>query len=195
VKVRGYRIELGEIEAVLEAQPGVTEAAVKLVQQTDDAGRLVAYVVPTNEIVLDLEKLKASIRRELPDYMTPAIVLRKSLPRTATGKVDRSQLAVPGKSVNSQMVLPRNELERLVAAVWAQVLGLDAIDVRDDFFTLGGHSLAAMQAATLLQRELGIQIRVRSLYDNPTVESLVKCELAVRRPDLPVVYSNAAGNS
>ncbi|MET9337556.1 amino acid adenylation domain-containing protein [Nonomuraea sp. NPDC003804] len=158
VKLRGHRIELGEIETVLETHPGVAQA-VAAVQ--DD--RLVAFVVG------DPAGVKEHAAARLPGTMVPAsIVALEALPLTPNGKVDRAALPAAGVVAPRAVVPPRTPHERLVAGVFADVLGVPEVGADDDFFALGGHSLLA----TVVTSRLPVEVPVRELFLRPTVAAL-----------------------
>src|SRR6185369_17064171 len=169
VKVRGFRIELGEIEAALLAQRGVTAAAV-LAQ----GAALVAYVVSS----MSEPELRNGLRQRLPDFMIPtAFVFLPSLPLTGSGKVDRKALATlktsqPERPETASGREPRTPAETKMAAIFAEVLGLERVGATDDFFALGGHSLLATQVVTRVRAAFGAELPVRAVFEMPTVEGL-----------------------
>lgn len=168
VKIRGHRIELGEIEQVLNAYPGV-KASVVIVKTEEQA--LIAYYVSEN--ALEEKFLHAHLVKKLPDYMVPKIFVHLSaLPLTASGKLDRRALPEPHKQDLVGYVGPRNPLEKQVCRIWAEVLGLSAetIDIRDDFFKLGGNSILAIKLVNKLNRELNLSIKVRFLFEMRAIE-------------------------
>ncbi|MFD7137687.1 amino acid adenylation domain-containing protein [Streptomyces sp. NPDC059894] len=170
VKLRGYRIELGEIETALLTHPSVTGATVVLREDVPGLPRLVAYVVADTPV--GSGPLRAHLRRDLPDYMVPAaFVALERIPLTPNGKTDRRALPAPASDrpePGTAFVAPRTDAERIVADVWAEVLGIDTIGVEDDFFALGGHSLLATQVVSRLRRRLGVDVPVRTLFSAPT---------------------------
>jgi amino acid adenylation domain-containing protein len=180
VKVRGFRVELGEVEAVLRSRPEVLEAAVQPVAAADGRDRLVAYVVPAPGAGFDPEGLERALGERLPPYMVPSTIVRlDAMPLAPTGKLDRKKLpalAAPRRA--AERIAPRDELEAAVARVWAQVLELEEVGVRDNFFDLGGHSLLAAQVTARLRRALDVDLKVRALFDHPTVEGLVRSAVA-----------------
>jgi amino acid adenylation domain-containing protein len=198
VKLRGFRIELGEVEAALAGHPEVDWALV-LVDSAPAGDRLVAYVVPrggrravgsAGELV---ERLRRHLRERLPAVMVPAAtVVLDTIPITAHGKVDRGALPSPEAAVTAHPpVPPRTPVEGVVAEVWAEVLGVEAVSVEDDFFALGGHSLLAIQASSRMRAALGVELSLRRLLDAPTVagvaasvEELRRRGAAVERPPL-----------
>jgi acyl-coenzyme A synthetase/AMP-(fatty) acid ligase len=148
IKIRGFRIELGEIEAVLKKHPHVRELAVLAREDQTGDKRLVAYAVAQPGKALTEEELRQTARNRLPEYMVPpAFVFLENMPLTPNGKIDRKALPTPEASNREQpkdFVAPRTATETQIAAIWAEVLGLKEVGVRDDFFGLGGHSLKAV---------------------------------------------------
>ncbi|HEY2616408.1 MAG TPA: amino acid adenylation domain-containing protein [Acetobacteraceae bacterium] len=181
VKVRGYRIELGEIEAVLADVPDVARAVVMAREDRPGDVRLVAYVVPRRDAAqdgatLDEDNLRAAMKRRLPEYMLPQHLMQlESVPLLPNGKIDRKALPAPpvqSVAAGTERVAPRNDTEQRVAVAMETVLALPELDVRDNFFALGGHSLLAAQLTARLNRDFGIALSFRTLFDAPTIESL-----------------------
>ncbi|MES1245199.1 MAG: non-ribosomal peptide synthase/polyketide synthase, partial [Acidobacteriota bacterium] len=165
VKVRGFRVEPGEVEAVLARHPAVREVSV-----VARAQRLIAYVVLGDG---GAEDLRRHLQGSLPDYMVPsAFVVLPALPRTATGKLDRRALPEPVESAGSGDVRPRTATEEILAGLWSEVLGLERVGTREDFFALGGHSLLATRVISRLRETFGVELPLRALFEHPTVESL-----------------------
>ena len=180
VKVRGLRIELGEIEVVLREQPGVADAAVAVREPTAGDKRLVGYLVADR---LDADRpdaaaLREALKRRLPEHMVPqSFVAIDALPLSPNGKLDRARLPIPdlGARPDQEFVEPQTEIERAVAGIWAEVLGLDRVGVEDDFFAIGGHSLLATQVVAKLRRitaGTSAQVGVMDLFQHPTVRGL-----------------------
>ncbi|HYO57344.1 non-ribosomal peptide synthetase/type I polyketide synthase, partial [Archangium sp.] len=177
VKIRGFRIELGEIEAALAQHPGVSTAAVIVREDVPGNKRLVAYVASEPEQDLDVAVLRAFLRERLPEYMVPAaFVLLDALPVTPNGKVDRRALPAPeeGHGSDGTRVVPQTELERTVAAIWQEVLGLPSVGTNDRFFDLGGNSLSIIQVQTKLSTALGLEVELTKLFQYPTIASLAQ---------------------
>jgi amino acid adenylation domain-containing protein len=178
VKVRGFRIEPGEIEAALTRHPGVAQAVVVPRPDGTAAGRgqrLVAYVVPPpGRLAGAPDELRAFLRRSLPDFMIPAAFVELgTVPLLPNGKVDRAALPGPETARRpASAVEPRTDLERTIAAVLAEVLGLDRLALDENFFDLGGHSLAMIRAAGILEQRLGRTLPVLDLFRFPTVAAL-----------------------
>ncbi len=174
VKVRGFRIELGEIESILNAQPQVRASVV--VARPDAAGdaRLVAYVVPSNGTLPDLRE---ALGRKLPDYMVPSVFLELSeLPMTPNGKVDRKALPSPEgtalETAREEYVEPRTPVETALAGIWAEVLGIERVGVRDNFFSLGGHSLTATRVLSRVRGTFGVELPLSLVFEKRTVEGM-----------------------
>ncbi|MFC5722990.1 amino acid adenylation domain-containing protein [Streptomyces gamaensis] len=186
VKIRGMRIELGEIEAALQAHPAVSGAVVLPVGRPDGKGHraLAAYVTRhPEEPAPDGPQLRAHLRERVPEHMVPATVtVLDSFPLTANGKVDRRALPAPddpaGQDDHGTRQTPATALERVVAAVWQDVLGARHVGVHDDFFALGGDSLLATRVVGRLREALDLtELSVRSVFAHPTVTGLA-AELA-----------------
>ncbi|MFC3898439.1 amino acid adenylation domain-containing protein [Lentzea rhizosphaerae] len=169
VKIRGYRVELGEIEAALLRHPAVREVVLVLDDHGGRGQRLVAYCVgPGSGEVRDF------LAERLPAHQVPdVLVWLDELPLTANGKVDRRALPVPESGSTDRPGDRANwtAVQRRVAGLWAEVLGVET-GLHDDFFVLGGHSLSAAKLAALLRREFGADVGVRTLFDKPTVAEL-----------------------
>ncbi|NGO42305.1 amino acid adenylation domain-containing protein [Streptomyces sp. YC419] len=179
VKIRGFRIEPGEIESVLSSHPDVAQAVVT-VRQEGPRKLLVAYVVPVAGQLPDTGRLRAHVGGQLPDYMVPAaVVLLDRLPALANGKLDRAALPAPDFSAVSTGRAPGTELEKTLCGVYADVLGLDQVGVDDDFFTLGGDSIVAMQLVSRA-RAAGVRITPRLVFRHRTVAALAEVATAAR---------------
>ncbi|MDO8778570.1 MAG: amino acid adenylation domain-containing protein [Burkholderiaceae bacterium] len=175
VKIRGYRIELGEIEKVLAEHDDVVAAAV--VAHEDECGdkRLVAYIVGKDGTHVPAAELQALAGRALPPYMVPsAFMPLDRLPTNRNGKLDTRALPAPSWSDDaSEPVADLNPTEQRVAQLMAQVLSLDAIArPQQSFFALGGHSLSAVRLTARLREAFGVEIRLKSFFETPTVAGL-----------------------
>jgi amino acid adenylation domain-containing protein/FkbH-like protein len=202
IKLRGFRIELGEIEAALDRYPGLRTSAVSVDTRRPDSPALIAYGVPLGSPPEEKELL-AFLRQTIPDYMLPsAFVWLERLPVTVNGKLDRCALPLPDDSVfcqYSEFIAPRNPIEEQMATIWSEVLQLDRIGVRDNFFALGGHSLLATRMIALLRSAFQRDLSVRDLFENPTLETLARLlgdrPGATTSPILPLPRSvDAQGN-
>lgn len=171
VKVRGHRIEPGEVESALARHPAVVQAVV--VARTPpgaDEPVLLAYVAAAGAV--DEPDLLAHVRALLPAASVPArVVVQDALPLTASGKVDRNRLAAPAPAAGDDGP-PRTPIEVLLAELFAEVLGVDAVGRHDSFFALGGHSLLATRLVARVRAIAGVELPVRALFDTPTVAGL-----------------------
>jgi acyl carrier protein len=173
VKVRGFRIELGEIEALLLEHPGVREAAVLAREDQPGDVRLVAYHAGTAEP----SSLREHLSSALPDYMVPAAYVRlDALPLTPNGKLDRKALPAPdGDAYASEAYeAPSGPVEETMAAIWAEVLGVERVGRNDDFFDLGGHSLLAVRVVMQVQRRMGVGMELAAFFSHPRLADLAK---------------------
>ncbi|MFC8089714.1 amino acid adenylation domain-containing protein [Streptomyces sp. NPDC057301] len=178
VKIRGYRIEPGEIEAVLLEHDLVERAAVVVREDTPGVRRLVAYVIlcapPTEQAEETAELLRRAVAGVLPDYMVPsAFVPVDGFPLTLNGKLDTAALPAPSRSAGPAAQPPRNPVEERLAALFAEVLGLDMVGVHDSFFALGGDSIVSMRLVSQA-RAAGLAISPRDVFERPTVAELAE---------------------
>ncbi|HZL49532.1 MAG TPA: amino acid adenylation domain-containing protein [Terracidiphilus sp.] len=195
VKLRGFRIELGEIEARLAEHPAVREAVVVAREDTPGDKRLVAYYIASplvdesEEGTVGAEQFRSHLSASLPDYMIPAAFVRlESLPLTPNGKLDRKALQAPEADAYSTYNYepPQGEMEMELAAIWTDVLKLERVGRHDNFFKLGGHSLAAVQVVTRLRQALGVELTIRDLFAQPVLhlfaEHIINLRLAQFSP-------------
>ncbi|MGQ0825940.1 MAG: non-ribosomal peptide synthetase [Actinomycetota bacterium] len=178
VKIRGHRIELGEIEAVTAGFPGVQQVAVTVREAPSGAKQLVAYVVPEPSTSLAPSEIRSWLRERLPGYMVPhAVVLLDSFALLPSGKVDRSALPDPAEHESGPeeaSVVPRTELEAVLAGAFARVLGLERLGVHDSFFDAGGNSLQLAELQAQLLEALDIEVPLRALFQLPSVAELAE---------------------
>jgi acyl carrier protein len=182
VKIRGYRIELGEIEAVIAEHPRVAEVVVAAREFATGDVRLVGYVIerttqsPVDPATppIDVEELRHLVRSRLPDYMVPsAIMVVDAFPLTPNKKVDRGRLPLPTLVATSRAEhRPLPGTEAVLAEIWEDVLGVDNVHRHDDFFELGGHSLLAVRIFARMQRDLGVQLPMTTLFSARTLVQL-----------------------
>ena len=177
IKLRGFRIELGEIEAVLGKQPGIRDAAVIVREDAPGNKRLVAYIVPKQELI-PIKELRSYLMNELPDYMVPsAFVTLEALPLTPNGKIDRRALPVPEQSrpdLEEAFVAPRTPTEEALAKIWTRLLKLELVGIHDNFFDLGGHSLLAVRLIRQTEKAFGKKLPLVALFQAPTIEQLAE---------------------
>ncbi|MDZ7307315.1 MAG: amino acid adenylation domain-containing protein [candidate division KSB1 bacterium] len=184
VKVRGFRIELGEIEAVLSAHPAVRDVAVVVREDIAEDKRIVAYVVTRGSEEISAAEWRRYCREHLPEYMVPAVFVRlAAMPLSPSGKIDRRALPAPERGrrdLAAEYVAPRTEVEAKLAALAAELLGVERVGIHDNFFELGGHSLLATQFMSRLRDEFAVEVPLRSLFEGPTVAELAKAVEQVR---------------
>ncbi|AKJ04229.1 non-ribosomal peptide synthase protein (TIGR01720 family)/amino acid adenylation domain-containing protein [Archangium gephyra] len=182
VKVNGVRIEPGEVEAALRELAGARQAHVKAWKGPSGESRLVAYVVPGEATPREERDVRALLRQRLAEVMVPsAFVWLEALPLTPSGKVDGRALPAPEevRPEGRHSVAPRNELERELAHLWEELLGVHPVGVTDSFFDLGGHSLLATQLVSRVRKELGVEVPLQAVFDAPTLEALAAYITAV----------------
>ncbi len=188
VKVRGIRVELGEIEATLSNHPAVAQAVVIANGAGEGEMQVIAYVIrkattsidsggdPTE--VVTMQALRRFLAEQLPDYMVPTTIIPlEALPLNSSGKVARRLLPLPTQLLDTSSepyVAPRNEVEVTLVEILATVMGLDAqrIGVQHNFFDLGGHSMQAIQIVWQLREQFGVELPLRSIFEQTTVAQL-----------------------
>jgi amino acid adenylation domain-containing protein len=173
VKLRGIRIELGEIEAALAQHPAVRETVVIVHEDVHGELRLIAYVVPAQEVEPSRRELRRFLEKQLPAAMVPAtFIMLETLPLTPSGKVNRRALPDPSplrSAIEDLYVAPRTPMEQQVAAVWCNLLGLERVGIHDNFFELGGHSLLAMRLLSRVRDVTQVEVSLLHFFEAPTV--------------------------
>ncbi|MBV8368734.1 MAG: amino acid adenylation domain-containing protein [Candidatus Eremiobacteraeota bacterium] len=173
VKIRGFRIELGEIEARLAAYRGVRESVVVALDDRAGEKRLVAYYTAPEHV--HAGALRRHLLAALPDYMVPsAFVHLEAMPLGASGKLDRNALPAPDDAAYASAAYeePVGPVETALAAIWSELLGVERVGRRDNFFALGGHSLLAMRVLSQVRDALGLELRSGSLFSHPVLADL-----------------------
>jgi amino acid adenylation domain-containing protein len=176
VKIRGYRIELGEIEvSILKSFAQIAQVAVILREISNDK-RLVAYLVANADTPIpEASVLRSALSTTLPDYMVPAaFVVLESLPLTTNGKLDTRALPSPMITGEGEYRAPVTEHEQLVAGLFAELTGATRVGLDDSFFALGGHSLLAMRLISQVRARTGLELALRTLFEQPTVSGIVQ---------------------
>ncbi|MFQ5799573.1 MAG: amino acid adenylation domain-containing protein, partial [Bacteroidota bacterium] len=178
VKIRGYRIELGEIEAALEQHPAVREAVVIAREDIPGDKRLVAYLTTKSESAPIINELRNFLKEKLPDFMVPsAFVFLEELPLTPNGKVNRRALPTPEAvrlKPKKDYVAPRSFTEQSLAKLWTEVLGMEEIGLRDNFFDLGGNSLSAVQITNRICQTFDVELPLQMFVGAPTLAGLAQ---------------------
>ncbi|MEU8926282.1 amino acid adenylation domain-containing protein [Kitasatospora sp. NPDC048545] len=176
VKVRGLRIEPGEIEELLLGHPDVAAAAVTVHRTPDTDATLVAYTRAVPGRTADPAELREHLRGRLPQALLPTHYLAVAdFPLSPTGKVDRSALPAPDglrPRLGAAYTAPSTDLERALCEAWGEALGVTGVGVHDDFFDLGGHSLAMMRIVATVRARHGLELRFRSFIEHRTVAGL-----------------------
>ncbi|MBB4846272.1 amino acid adenylation domain-containing protein, partial [Paucibacter oligotrophus] len=195
VKVRGFRIELGEIEAQLLAKDGVREAVV-VARDGPGGARLVGYVSAAAEQAIDPAALRERLGRQLPDYMVPsAIVVLVALPLNANGKVDRKALPEPEFASERGYEAPQGEAEEALAAIWAEVLGVERVGRHDNFFELGGDSLLSLKVVSRA-RARGLELTPRQIFEHQSFAGAAKASQSLTEREvmaIPVLPASSRG--
>ncbi|MFF5505585.1 amino acid adenylation domain-containing protein [Streptomyces roseolus] len=182
VKLRGFRIELSEVARALAAEETVARAVAVVREDGPGDRRLTGYVVPAAGARPHEDELRGAVARTLPDYMVPsAVVVLDELPTTPHGKLDRRALPAPAHRSKGGRP-PRDERERHLCRIYADVLGLPEVGAEDDFFALGGHSLLATRLVNRIRAERAEELDVRTVFEARTVAALA-ARLRTGRPD------------
>jgi amino acid adenylation domain-containing protein len=192
VKIRGYRIELGEVEAILKEHPGVRHAVVEPRQDFTGNNQLVGYIVAERDRTFARNELREFVKERLPEFMAPSVfVMMEELPLTSGGKVDRQALASHAshetvRSHSEPLHLPASRAERLIAKVWQELLQVETVDIDENFFDLGGHSLLMVRVHDRLREAFDKKLTMLDLFKYPTVRTL-SAYLVTEQPPLPQV--------
>jgi amino acid adenylation domain-containing protein len=182
VKIRGFRIELGEIEARLEQQHGIQQAVVTVHEDKRGDRLLVAYLIAKPGQTTTTEALRNGLEAELPPYMVPSqFRFLEAFPLTPNGKIDRKALpqdVAPGGNEQSQSNDPGDDpggqIEQMLAAAWAEALGLSQVRRSDNFFDLGGHSLSALRVSSTIQRLFQLDFPLQTFIRIPVLSDQAK---------------------
>ncbi|MBN3895575.1 MAG: amino acid adenylation domain-containing protein [Nostoc sp. NOS(2021)] len=177
IKLRGYRIELAEIEAVLSQHPTIEKTVVIVRDDFSGDKCLVAYIVSKFKEALTNEELRRFLKEKLPYYMVPGVfVFLDTLPLTPNGKIDRRALPAPDLTARHQsevsFVAAQNELELQLTKIWEKVLGINPIGIKDNFFTLGGHSLIAVRLVSEIEKVCQKKLPLSTFFQKQTIEEL-----------------------
>ncbi len=184
VKVRGFRIEPGEVESVLMGHERVRDAVVVVQEDEEGDRKLVGYVVLEGRAD-GTGEVRRYLRDRLPEFMVPNyLVALDELPLNPSGKIDRASLPEPTNQRDglAEYVEPRTRVEKVIAEIWSEVLGVEEIGIHDNFFELGGHSLLATRVQTRIRSQLGVEVPLRRMFESPEVASLAQdaeCGLVV----------------
>ena len=183
IKLRGFRIELNEIENCLRNFGKISSAAIIPVGE-GSYQEIAAYYCASEKIKSD--DLRQFLSQHLPAYMIPSYLIElENLPITLNGKVDKNSLPLPVKdiSVDENTIQPGDLLEEKLSEMWKELLHVDRIDLIDNFFKLGGHSLIAIRLVSRIHKKFNIEINIWEVFQNPTILSLAKL-LRIKNPSL-----------
>jgi amino acid adenylation domain-containing protein len=176
VKIRGYGVEIAEVEKFLRDHPAISGAVVVARPNEFGEARLIAYFTSNDRPGPGTSELRIFLKQTLPEYMIPSsFVLLETLPLTASGKVDRQSLPGPDSSrpeLDTPYVEPETAVEKELAKMWAEVLGVEQIGIHDNFLDLGGHSLMATQIISRVINRFRVELPVKSLLEAPTVAEM-----------------------
>lgn len=180
VKVRGYRIELGEVETVLAQHDSVRDAVV-IARKDEGDKHLAAYLVPREGKTPTADELRIFLSERLPSQMVPSVfVVLEELPLSANGKIDRAALTTIKENAGSyggaqeRCVQPQDKLQLKLQRIWQRVLAVSPIGMDDNFFELGGHSLLAVRLFAQIEKSLGRNLPLATLFQAPTIRSLAE---------------------
>jgi amino acid adenylation domain-containing protein len=181
VKLRGFRIELGEIEAVVRKQENLQDIIVVVKEDLQGDKKLVAYVVPKINSENFISDLRHYLKDKLPDFMVPSVfVVMEKLPMTPNGKIDRKALPEPEIILKSEsgndstVLLQQSTTEETLVDIWKEILNINKVGTRDNFFEIGGHSLIGVRMFIEIEKRLGVKLNLQSLFKSPTIEDLSK---------------------
>ncbi|MCH9696798.1 MAG: amino acid adenylation domain-containing protein [Gammaproteobacteria bacterium] len=173
-KIRGYRVEAQEIESAIKQLDAIQDARINVVMDKTGDKSLVAYVIVRSDQVFAADQFSAALAEQLPAYLIPDLWLElNEFPLNKNGKVNQALLPDPfQRNVTTLRVAPTNDSERTLLLIWQQVLSIDNISVTDDFFQLGGHSLKATRIVSLIRKQLGVEVPLKTIFEAPTIMAL-----------------------
>jgi amino acid adenylation domain-containing protein len=186
LKIRGFRVESGEIEAVLSGIDGIIEAIVKPVRTEKGEKILVAFLDVPETFERNTREMVRLIKGKLPSHMVPSIFkFMNGFPKTTNGKIDRKALILDGTETlqrDQEMRKPITASERIIYDIWSAALGMDEIDVSDNFFDIGGNSLMAIAVFSKIEKAFKIELGLRVFFDSPRIKDLADmCDVAIRK--------------
>ncbi len=188
VKIRGLRVELGEIEAVLDEHENVESAVVLALRDKGGEHRLAGYYISRNGRDIPGNELSAFLSSKLPPYMVPAVFQRMDeFPLTQNKKIDRKSFPNPffrNELNRTDIVKPKNDIERTIAEAWRKVLNINQISINDNFFEIGGHSLIMIKLHAVLEESLDTKLSVVELFQYPTIAAQAKFLVNTKKENL-----------
>lgn len=176
LKIRGFRIESGEIERMLTRHPAIAEALIVGTDLGREEKLLIAYIVPKRRPYPSSTELKIFLKKSLPDYMVPSVLIPlEQMPTTTNGKIDRRALPTPDPQVlqeKQRYLAPETDIEKTQTVIWTEVLKVQQIGIADNFFDLGGHSLNATQLVSRLRMKFGVDLTLAEFFASPTIKDV-----------------------
>ena len=194
IKIRGHRIELGEIEQVLQAQETIAQVAVA-VKTLDQDKTIVAYILPQSESI-DKETLKSEMKAMLPDYMVPNhFVEVAEMPLNANGKVDYKALPELQEAdmIRTEYVEASTETEKQLVDIWKNLLQLEKVGIKDNFFDVGGHSIKAIKMSHDISTVFELEVSIKNIFIYPTIEQLA-AQIDIAKKQQEAITSNTELN-
>ncbi|WP_459209772.1 non-ribosomal peptide synthetase [Aquimarina rhabdastrellae] len=167
IKINGYRIEVGEIEHALAQIEDIEQSVVTAIKDDNGIVQLVGYIISTKEI--NQKKIQDDLLNKLPEYMVPRIYVQlEEIPLTHNGKINRKVLPLP--VIKEEYVEPYNEVQRKLTKIWEDILQIEKVGIRDDFFQVGGNSLRGIRMLNAINKEFGLKYDLRGIYAENTIE-------------------------
>lgn len=198
VNVRGFRIELNEIEDVIRESEDVRDAVVVARPDNNGIDRLVCFIVAKEyDFDIDFSQLRRALQKRLPNFMIPSLFQQlEKMPLTPNRKVDRLALPIPDASlyISRAYTAPESEIERSIADMWVELLGVEKVGVHNDFFEVGGHSLLAAQLASRIQERFEVAISVKDIFEFPTIREIAE-HMEFQLAKLKVTNTSEEGDS
>lgn len=178
VKIRGFRVEIDEITHNILQHPAIGDCIVLVQEVAPGVTSLIAYLVTSLTQGSITEIMRSYLAEELAEYMIPDLfIVIETLPLLPNGKVDRKALPSPRQILDAQAeehLPPRSPTEQILTEIWAQLLGCESVSIHHSFFHLGGHSLLASQLIARVREIFQVEISIRSIFEQPTIEALAK---------------------
>lgn len=188
VKIRGFRIELGEIENVIRKNQDVKDACV--IAKKDNSNELALYAYIISDYEVDITNIRKNMSKDLPEYMIPAYMMElSSLPLNKNGKLDVKALPDIKTKNEREYVEARDDVEELICATFQDILNVEKVGIKDDFFGLGGHSIKATKIINILENSISIKLLIKEIFQNPTPEKLAEI---LRKKEKQINYINKA---
>jgi amino acid adenylation domain-containing protein len=178
VKIRGHRVELGEIESLLNEHPGVRESVVLFREVANGEKALVAYIIAREGQKPIHEELRQYVQKRLPDYMAPGrVIFMTAFPQTPNKKIDRNAFPLSEGDAGTEQDAAEKSgtaTEQVLAGIWKELLGLPTVELNDNFFGLGGHSMVAMQLVAKVRKRFKVDFRLKNVFERQTLAGMAE---------------------